>query len=400
MAPIQDSTFWRIVCFFTRTDLDVLAESNRFDKLTVIWTFIAVLLAFVLHTVMWATAASMFVAGTLAAIIAGVGIALVICTMEIAMAASDWSLKGVLATGGVNRFEAVKIFARIGIAVLFSFATAWAFSLWLHGPELTHRTEVERKAANAPLVEEARLEKARVHAEIVQPAQRALADKEAARAAARARAEQARAEVSSASTRADSAAVDAGREENGLGRAAGRGPRYADALVREQQARTGAAAALQAMQQDAREADRLDREAAEARADLMRSVQAYEKRTAQIEAHIRRDERYVESRDSLLTRKAALDKLYRDPVVGEGANRLEWVVRLTLICFELVLLLVKVLFAPASVYQVRLIARTRIEAEQIDHDTGQRLAQLHRAPANLRIVARDDRPAAPPETPR
>ena len=399
MNNMQTNPFWRTVCFITRTDLDLLAQSNRFDKLTVIWTFIAVVLAFVLHTALWFNVATLAVTSLWGALIAGVMFALIICTLEVAMAASDWSLKGVLRAGGLSGMELLMISARVGVALVFSYATAWAFALWLHGPELQHRNELERKATNLPLVEEARREKARVHAELVQTAERALADKEAARAAARARADLARIEARTAGARADTAAVEAGREENGLERAAGRGPRYADALLREQQARAANAAATLAMQQDARDADRLDREATEAKAEFIRTTQDYERRAVQIDGRIQRDERYVKARDSLLTRNAALDKLYRDPEVGEGAQRLNLVVQAALICFELILLLVKVLFAPASVYQVRLIARTRLEAEQADHELGRQLAQLRRAPVQLHVVARDDRPAAPADSP-
>lgn len=390
MSDIRDSRFWKIVCFFTRTDLDVLGESNRFDRTTVSWTGIALLLAFVLHTTLWTCVAALLIEHPALQLLAGTILATVICTLEISMAASDWSLAGVLRQPGFDPSHCVRIGTRIVAAVFLSYATSLAFAHWLHGPELTAREEAERRAKNAPLVEEAQREKSRLHAETVQPVERALSAKEAERAAALARAEHARRDARTAAAQAESAVIEMQREETGLERAAGRGPRYADASLRERLAQAQAAVAATRELEARQEASRLDRQTAELKSELRRASTELESRSAAIDARIGRDERYVAARDSLLTRQIALQKLYRDEEAGDAARHLHWVVQLTLICLELVLMLVKLIFAPASVYTVRMIARAKLEAARIDRDTGRALAAMRELRPGLRVVPRPD----------
>ncbi len=166
MHDIRNSRFWKVICFLTRTDLDVLAECKGFDRITVAWTAIALLLAFILHTVLWSNVALLLVTVPVLAVLTGVLIATLICTLEAAMAASDWSLAGVLRQPGFDWHRAWLVAVRFLVAFLLSYATAFAFELYLHGPELLHQQEVERRTANAPLIEEAKREKARLHGEL------------------------------------------------------------------------------------------------------------------------------------------------------------------------------------------------------------------------------------------
>lgn len=387
---IRDSRFWKCVCFFTRSDLDVLAESNRFDRGTVSWTGIALVLAFVLHTALWSCVAGLLIQSRALQLLAGATIALMICTLEVSMAASDWSLAGILRQPGLDSHHYMRIGIRVFVAVILSYATSLAFAFWLHGPELAARDEAERRAKNAPLVEEARREKARLHAETVQPVERALAAKEAERAAALARAEQARHDARTASALAQNATIEMQREETGLERIAGRGPRYADAALRERLAQAQAASAAAREMEASQEAARLDRQADELKAELRRSSTELESRSAVIDGRIGHDERYVARRDSLLTRQIALEKLYRDPDTGAAARHLHWVVQVTLICLELILLMVKMVFAPTSVYTVRMIARARVEAARIDREAGRMLSELRGPRPGLRVVPRPD----------
>lgn len=402
MHDIRDSRFWEVTCFFTRTDLDVLAESNRFDRNHVIWTAIALLLAFVIHTALWTNVASLLVANGTSALLAGVMIASLICTLEAAMAASDWSLAGVLRQAGFDRSRAALIGGRILVAIILSYATSLAFGLWLHGPELIHRQEAERRAANAPLIEEARREKARLHGELVQPVERALAQAEAERAALRLVAEQSSREERAAGASAERAALEAQAEYNGLDRRLkGPGPRYKDAMLREQQARAETAGAHQREVQARQASLKLDRQVETLRIDLKDVSGRFAAKSLEIDARITSNDRYELRRDSLLSRLIGMGKIYRDPEAGDAAFHLHYVTQITLICFELILLMVKIVFAPASCYQVRIIARTRLEAARINEALARELAALHAGRGGLHVTANHEADAdAGEEVPR
>ncbi len=390
MHDIRVSRFWKVLCFFTRTDLDVLAECNRFDRITVTWTAIALVLAFILHTVLWSNVASLLVQHPVLSTLAGVLVATLICTLEAAMAASDWSLAGVLRQPGFDWHRARLVGGRLLVACILSYATAFTFDLWLHGPELLHRQEAERRAANAPLIEEAKREKARLHGEVVQPVERALAQAESERAALRVVAEQASRDERDASARANTAALEAQAEYNGLGRPKGPGPRYKDALLREQQARAEAASARQ-REVEARQAlSKINRQIETLRVDLKRASSELEAKSLEIDARIAHDDRYELPRDSLVSRTIGLFKLNRDPEAGDAATHIHRITQVTLICFELILLMVKILFQPATCYTVRLIARTRLEAARINEELARELAVLRTWRRGLHVNANDE----------
>ncbi|MGH8584395.1 MAG: DUF4407 domain-containing protein [Gammaproteobacteria bacterium] len=387
---IRYSRFWKVICFFTRTDLDVLAECYRFDRITVIWTAIALVLAFILHTVLWSNVALILVTVPILAVLTGILIATLICTLEAAMAASDWSLAGVLRQPGFDWHRARLIGGRLLVACILSYATAFAFELYLHGPELLHHQEAERRAANAPLIEEAKREKARLHGELVQPVERALAQAEADRTALRVFAEQAARDEQTASARANVTAIEAQAEYNGLDRLKGPGPRYKDALLREQQARAEADGSRQRAVEARQTFSKLDRQVETLRADLTRASDELAAKSLEIDARTARDDRYELRRDSLLSRKIALNKIYRDPEEGDAAREIHLITQGTLICLELILLMVKILFQPASCYTVRLIARTRLEAARIDEELARELAALRTWRGGLHVTANED----------
>ncbi len=376
MESISKSRFWKVVCLLARTDVDLLEQCNRFDRHTALWTAVALVLAFCLHSALWGNVMSLLAPSPALAVAGGVFVALLICLLELALVASDWTLAGVLRTPGFDAQHAFKLALRIGVALLFSLATATAFELWLHGPELQARSEAERRAANAPLVEELQRAKARLHAERVQPVQAELAGAQAALAVARVRAEHAGGTQTEAARRADAAVREASREQDGLNRAAGRGPRFNDALLRERQARAEEAASLLREQQALAEAARLERTASALKDELAVAASAYQTGAGLLEQRMRADDRYVAARDSLMSRLIALEHLRADPRDGAAASYLHWITMLTLIAFELVLALVKLVFAPASVYTVRLIARAKEEALQVDEEHAARVEQI------------------------
>ncbi|MGH8631713.1 MAG: hypothetical protein ACREU7_13245 [Burkholderiales bacterium] len=319
------------------------------------------------------------------------------------MAASDWSLAGVLRQPGFDWQRVGLVGGRILVAFILSYSTAFTFELYLHGPELVHRQETERRAANAPLIEEMQREKARLHGELVQPVERALAQAEADRAAVHVVAEQASRDEQAGLTRANRAALEAQAEYNGLDRLKGPGPRYKDALLREQQARAEAAGARQREVEALQAFSRLDRRVETLRVNLKGVSGELEAKWLEIDARVARDDRYQLRRDSLLSRKIALNKIYRDSEEGDAAREIHLTTQVTLICFELILLMVKILFQPASCYTVRIISRTRIEAARINEALARELAALRAAGrGGLHVTANDDAEAADPgeELPR
>jgi len=307
------------------------------------------------------------------------------------MAASDWSLAGILRQPGFDWSRARFASGRILVAFILSLGTSLPFELWLHGPELLHHQDAERRAANAPLIEEAKREKARLHAELVQPVERALAQVEADHATWRLVAEQAAREERDALARSNTAALEAQAEYNGLDRLQGPGPRYKDAVLREQQARAEAAKTRQREVKAHQQTAKLDGEIGTLRAELKRVSGEMEAKSMEMDARIQRDDRYDQHRDSLLSRLTTLWKLFLDPEVGFVVLYLHILTQLVAICLELILLMVKTVYAPASCYHVRLIARTKLEAARINEELARALAELHGGRrGGLHVTANDN----------
>ena len=115
---------------------------------------------------------------------------------------------------------------------------------------------------------------------------------------------------------------------------------------------------------------------------------------ARLERSMLADDRHVPERRGFLGAYVALQALRADPEEGEAVT---WFYHMTmsgLMVFELAFLLMKVVFAHASVYTVRLRARTQHEAAQVSIEYADNVADLRgqRHRPSWRLVNGADQP--------
>jgi hypothetical protein len=90
------------------------------------------------------------------------------------------------------------------------------------------------------------------------------------------------------------------------------------------------------------------------------------------------DPRRIAKRDDPLLRYTALQELKQDAVYGQAVEQFDWLAKIVLVTFELMFLLIKVVFAPSSVYLVRLIAQTKLEAAKVAAELEAELSDINR----------------------
>jgi hypothetical protein len=104
------------------------------------------------------------------------------------------------------------------------------------------------------------------------------------------------------------------------------------------------------------------------------------------------DPRWVAKYDDPLLRYIALQELKQDPVYGQAVQQFDWLAKIVLIAFELMFLLIKIVFAPSSVYLVRLIAQTKREAAIVLTELEAELSNINskRRQPDLRVVSSNE----------
>ena len=114
----------------------------------------------------------------------------------------------------------------------------------------------------------------------------------------------------------------------------------------------------------------------------------YRVQSLDLEVQKQRDSRWMPERNDPLMRYIALRDIKQDPKVGAAAQEFHWMMVLVLLTLELSFLIVKYLCAPASVYTVRLIARTKREAAEVSAEHARNIESIHRGRprGNLRVV--------------
>ena len=100
------------------------------------------------------------------------------------------------------------------------------------------------------------------------------------------------------------------------------------------------------------------------------------------------DPRWVPQRNDPLLRYIALYDIQRNPDTGAAATEFRRLMMLVLLTLELSFLFVKVACAPASVYMVRLIARTKRDAARVSAEFARDLDEIKRdrPRGSLRVI--------------
>jgi len=379
----------RAACVITRSDAGLAAQSNGFDKATIHASAVALILAFVVATLAWSAFFASFLSLP-AAITLGTLSGILVFVFDQALGASDWELAGVLATAKASSAYWLKVGLRIGVALLLAQATAVGATLALFRDAIDNRLQSNRLESNAPVQEEYARAKADLASRLIEPATTRLKQVDEDRARAIRAEEEARAVRLRARQQAASARVEAGREITGGldGYIRGDGPRHKEALRQEQEADHAEADAAAEFAAAGSTLSRIEHERVEVLKEMAAAEGRMREQSAALDRSLEADARYVPHRNDPLLRYMALHQIKSDPVTGPPARSFSLLMNLVLVTFELMFLLIKMVFAPASVYTVRLIARTRAEAATVAVEYGRTLDGLRQNPhrPSLRVV--------------
>jgi hypothetical protein len=200
--------------------------------------------------------------------------------------------------------------------------------------------------------------------------------------------------------RASAARIEADREKVG-GQVAGQryipgeGPRWAEAQRQQKEAdrlSSIATANVGGLESQIREAHvRIDSKSAE----LRQANQEFARQISELDKRKLSDPRFIPVRDDPLMRYVAFEEMKSDPKQGAAVSHLSFMAQMLLLTLELAFLLVKLVFAPASVYTVRLITKTKLEAAHVAGDFAGNRDEMRRQRPPLRVVPRANEQAEP-----
>lgn len=380
---------YRLSCVLTRSDQALARRSNDSDRATTHALAVTLVFAFVLASVAWYTFFSTYLTRLQAIALGGFCGALVFL-FDQAMVASDWTLSGVLSSGRPPLDYWIKLTARVAVALVLAQATAVGVTMAAFEKAIGARLQQNRVATNAPVLAEYKKAQADFAARTLDPLTSRLRQIDQDRTRAIAADDEARAMRSKARQQAANARIEAGREMTGglEGYIAGEGPRYQEARRQEEEASLAEAAMGTESEAASAALSRVEAE----RRDLLRELTEAEARTreraAELDRAMEADPRYVPARTDPLLQSMALAEIMQDPVTGPATRDSARLWNLLLVTFELMPLLIKVVFSPASVYTVRLITRTRAEAASVATEYGRQLDEIRKGNPrrNLKVV--------------
>ncbi len=387
----------RLACRIARADFDLASVSNHFDRMTIVANAALLLalgvVAAIAWTAFWASFLPLWVALPL-----GLLVGAIVFGIDQAISASDWELAGVLRTEPRGRSYWIKAAARAIFAFLLALATATGATLWMFGETIEAHLQDQRTAHNVPIEIEYANRKVELKASLLDPITKEIAARQLERAALQRQVEQALTERDTANRKASQARIEAGREADGglPGYIRGEGPRFREAQRQEAEAAVLATAVSNDVRAWQARTGAVDQSIAQLTTVLDRKQAEYHAQAIDLDAQKQRDPRWVVERNDPLMRYIALHEVQQDPKVGGAAKEFHWLMVTVLLALELSFLIVKLACAPASVYTVRLIARTKREAAEVSAEHAQNIESIHRRRprGNLRVVsgqADDDR---------
>jgi hypothetical protein len=383
-----NKTFLLFSCYISRADPDLCFKSKLFDQITIAANAIAILTLAVLSTLAWTVFFQSFLP-TWKALPLGVLCALIIVQVEAAMAASDWQLAGVLSTGLPSPVYWFRITLRLLIAWLFAQATAVGVTLGLFdGPIQTHLQQ-QLTAQNAPVETEYATRRNEIRSGIIGSIEKELTAAQDARLLSEKALRQLQVKKDDAQDRSDTAYIEEGREERGLDRPRGKGARYDDQKRQRDVAEGLKTSATEEINQERESLKLLNARIEELLKQKRAQARALQKAEKALEREKRQDPRLIPKRDDPLLRYIALQELKQDAVYGQAVEQFDLLAKIVLVAFELMFLLIKIVFKPPDGYLVRLIAQTKLEAARVAAELESELSEINRnrKQPDLRVVS-------------
>lgn len=386
-------------CIVTLSDPELAVESNAFDRMTIIANAFALLLAVLLALVVWNAFFAEFLPMPLAVLLAFL-VAGIVFALDQRMGASDWELAGVLRQGPLPPSWWAKLAARVAVAFFLAYATAIGMTLSLFHASIDAYLQEKRSLTNSAIEAEYAKSIDDARARLIAPLEAELLTVNTERDQLL-KSFQANQKASlDAQDRASRARIEAGREEkggkiDGVKYVPGKGTLWEEAT--RQQAEADRLATIGA---NGAQASQLRLDEVKARVDtkfqqLNAANLAYESERARLETKKLNDPRYVPKRDDPLMRFMALSELETHPTYGAAVQKFSLIAKAVLLTLELAFFMIKIVFAPASVYTVRLITRTKLEAMQVASGYGEKRDEKRQQHRKLRVIAGGDdkRPA-------
>lgn len=387
----NSSVLLKVACWIAHADYDLACESNDFDRKTIINSALLLLMLAVVAFVAWTAFWSSFLSLS-AAIPLGAVIAALVFLIDQAVSASDWELAGVLRTSPRKWEYWLKVLGRGLIAFFLASATATGATLWILGDSIENHLQARRIQSNEPIEAEYARRKLELKERLIIPVATEIKAKQREREVLREQIEQALKNRDTADMRSSNSRIEAGREDDGdlPGYVKGKGPKYREAKRQEMEANLLAKKAREDVRVLRSRMDEVEDSIAQLSTMLATKEQEYRAGLMEIETQKTSDTRWVPSRNDPLMRYLAIHEIRQDPVWGDVAGKFITMMVLVLFTVELSFLFVKII-APASVYSVRLIGRTKREAAQTSANYARDVSDIKdsRPRGNLRIVGSD-----------
>ena len=376
-------------CMITQSDPNLMRESNMKDRMSMVGHATMLVLVTILAVLAWTAYWASFLP-IWSAIPLGLLVGAFVFCFDQAIGASDWELAGVLRNSPYEMKWWGKLLLRIGVAYLLAQATSVGASMWLFRASIDNLLREERVQKLAPLEADYAQAKADLKNRFISPLESEMAATQSERETLNASLKASIATRNAAQQRASAARIEADREDKGglNNYIKGKGPLYEEAKRQEGEA----ARILDAADFDEKLAhariDTLSLRIDKLRVGLGAASKSFDEQAAKLDTTKTLDARWQSDESDPMMRYEALEKMKNSSERGKAASEITLLMTMTLMTFELMFLLVKVIFNHASVYTVRLISSTKQEAAEVSAEYHRKAEHIkrNRPHGNLHVV--------------
>lgn len=386
---VTSQQVFNVICYVMRCDPDIMAQSPRRDRGGVVAE--AGLLAFVavVSGIAWTNFWRLFISLPVALFFGGIAFAFIVL-MDSAIGACDWRLEGVLRRPG-TRYRLdwwCRLGLRIGVSVVLSYVTSEGATQALFHEAIAVQLERDVLARNHATEDRFAKREDDLRQQRLGTVLREIDRLNAVLKETTAPLDKAQELQATAQNHLDTAEREVDRQRRGLdGYPPGCGPKCKVAIIDADTARVELAkATAQVGIYKPRFVETTDKLAA-AKTALAVGEQSIQGDLAALESEKRLQ--LVSVRNDPLLSHTALQEIFDDPVTGPQARHYSWRMMTLLLTVELSYLMVRILFAHASVYTVLVIKDAKLRAERAE-------AEYRRESDALRTWSGGSSPTLPP----
>ncbi|WP_333875794.1 DUF4407 domain-containing protein [Methylobacter sp.] len=377
-------------CMVTQSDPDLMNQSNMLDRRGMVGHAIMLLLVGIIAVLAWTAFWASFLP-IYGAMPLGLLVGALIFGFDQAVGASDWELAGILRNEPYELKWWGKLVLRVGVSFILAQATAVGVTLWLYSATIDNYLQEKRVEKLVPLEADYVKYKEELKKRTITPLEMELTALQAERETLNTSLQTSIAARNAAQSRASAARIEADRQDKGdlPGYKKGPGPFYKEAKRQEDEAeRTLAATVSEEQQAHARIDDALTPRIDKIRSDMKAANKSFDEQASKLDEAKTRDSRWVPEKSDPLLRYEALQAIKNSTEHGYAATEFNRLMTTVLMTLELMFLLVKIVFNHASVYTVRLIARTKREAAEVSAEYARSVDNIrrNRPRGNLRVV--------------